>query len=107
MGRLFGIVGSGRPSQSVTLVEKLRKERQTAVAKVYFACDEHHDMMDEKKTPNIANLLCHAMQIWPEVRVHWLVEHADRLASNVAVRRYMGHTLHTIYLEFTSSTQMA
>jgi len=38
--------------------------------------DEHHDMMDEKKTPNIANFICHAMRIWPEVRVHWLVEHA-------------------------------
>ena len=38
--------------------------------------DEHHDMMDEKTTPNIANLIYHAMQTWSEVRVHWLVEEA-------------------------------
>jgi hypothetical protein len=38
--------------------------------------DEHHDMMDEKNTPNIGNFVCHAMRIWPQVRVHWLVEQA-------------------------------
>jgi hypothetical protein len=37
--------------------------------------DEHHDMMDEKGTPNIANFLYHAMLIWSNCRVHWLVEH--------------------------------
>ena len=36
--------------------------------------DEHHDMMDENATPNIANFLYHAMRMWPEVRVHWLVQ---------------------------------
>ena len=36
--------------------------------------DEHHDMMDEKRTPNIASFMYHAMWTWPEVRVHWLVE---------------------------------
>ena len=35
--------------------------------------DEHHDMMDERKTPNIANFVCHAMHRWPECRVHWLI----------------------------------
>ena len=38
--------------------------------------DEHHDMMDEKPQLNIANFICHAMQTWPHVRVHWLVEQA-------------------------------
>ena len=38
--------------------------------------DEHHDMMDEKATLNIANVIYHAMKIWPSVQVHWLVEHA-------------------------------
>ncbi len=38
--------------------------------------DEHHDMMDEKSTPNIANVMYHAMRYWPECRVHWLVEQA-------------------------------
>ena len=32
--------------------------------------DEHHDMMDEKKQANIA------MQLWPECRVHRLVQEA-------------------------------
>ncbi len=36
--------------------------------------DEHHDMMDEKSEPNIANFIYHAMRTWPKVRVHWLVE---------------------------------
>jgi hypothetical protein len=35
--------------------------------------DEHHDMMDENKTVNIANFLYHAMRSWPKCRVHWLV----------------------------------
>ncbi len=35
--------------------------------------DEHHDMMNERRTPNIANVIYHAMRIWPEVRVHWMV----------------------------------
>ena len=38
--------------------------------------DEHHDMMDEKAQPNIANFVYHAMRTWPQVRVHWLVEQA-------------------------------
>lgn len=36
--------------------------------------DEHHDMMDEKPVPNIANFMYHAMRQWPECRVHWLVD---------------------------------
>ena len=36
--------------------------------------DEHHDMMDEKQTPNIANFIYHAMRIWVKAKVHWLVE---------------------------------
>lgn len=36
--------------------------------------DEHHDMMDEKKMPNIANVVYHAMRTWPDCCVHWLVE---------------------------------
>jgi len=36
--------------------------------------DEHHDMMDEKSKPNIANFVYHAMREWTEVRVHWLVD---------------------------------
>jgi hypothetical protein len=38
--------------------------------------DEHHDMMDERKQNNIANFMFHAMRIWPECRVHWLVKGA-------------------------------
>ncbi len=36
--------------------------------------DEHHDMMDEKKTSNIANFIFHAMIKWPKCRVHWVVD---------------------------------
>lgn len=38
--------------------------------------DEHHDMMDERSTPNIANFIVHAMRLWPQVCVHWLVDQA-------------------------------
>jgi hypothetical protein len=36
--------------------------------------DEHHDMMDEKKSVNIANVMYQAMQTWPCCKVHWLVQ---------------------------------
>ncbi|HUW35544.1 MAG TPA: hypothetical protein VM223_28370, partial [Planctomycetota bacterium] len=36
--------------------------------------DEHHDMMDERSAPNIANVMCHALRTWPTCRIHWLVE---------------------------------
>jgi len=36
--------------------------------------DEHHDMMDEKFRPNVANVVYQAMRQWPTCRVHWLVE---------------------------------
>ena len=36
--------------------------------------DEHHDMMDQKRYVNIANVMYHAMIVWPACRIHWLVE---------------------------------
>ncbi|MBW7866519.1 MAG: UPF0489 family protein [Candidatus Hydrogenedentes bacterium] len=36
--------------------------------------DEHHDMMDSRRTINIANCMRHAMNLWPECRVHWMVD---------------------------------
>jgi hypothetical protein len=36
--------------------------------------DEHHDMMDQRPQANIANVMFHAMRLWPQCRVHWLVE---------------------------------
>lgn len=36
--------------------------------------DEHHDTMDEKRTPNVANFIYHAMRKWTNCHVHWLVE---------------------------------
>jgi len=36
--------------------------------------DEHHDMMDERRNLNIANFMYHAMQMWKDCRVHWLVD---------------------------------
>ena len=37
--------------------------------------DEHHDMMDQQRQTNIANFMFHAMRMWPECRVFWLVQH--------------------------------
>ena len=37
--------------------------------------DEHHDMMDQRQQTNIANFMFHAMRMWPQCRVHWLVLH--------------------------------
>jgi hypothetical protein len=39
--------------------------------------DEHHDMMDAKQTPNIANVMYHAMRRWPTCRVCWMAR--DRI----------------------------
>ncbi|MGD0660410.1 MAG: hypothetical protein ABSD38_20300 [Syntrophorhabdales bacterium] len=36
--------------------------------------DEHHDMMDERPTTNIANVMYQAMRTWPSCKVHWLVQ---------------------------------
>lgn len=38
--------------------------------------DEHHDMMDQRQKTNIGNFMFHAMCMWPECRVHWLVQQA-------------------------------
>ena len=35
--------------------------------------DEHHDMMDQRKNANIANFMFHAMQLWENCQVHWMV----------------------------------
>ena len=37
--------------------------------------DEHHDMMDQRPQTNIANFMFHAMRIWSQCRVHWLVQY--------------------------------
>ena len=36
--------------------------------------DEHHDMMDGARQPNIGNVMRHAMTTWPECRVYWVAE---------------------------------
>ena len=38
--------------------------------------DEHHDMMDQRQQTNIANFMFHAMRLWPQCRVHWLVQNS-------------------------------
>ena len=37
--------------------------------------DKHHDMMDQRPQTNIANFMFHAMRVWPQCRVHWLVQY--------------------------------
>jgi hypothetical protein len=39
--------------------------------------DEHHDIMNAKQTPNIANVMYHAMTRWPACRVCWMAR--DRI----------------------------
>lgn len=34
--------------------------------------DEHHDMMDDQETPNLANVMFQAMRVWTSCRVYWL-----------------------------------
>jgi hypothetical protein len=36
--------------------------------------DEHHDMMDQKRSVNIANFMYHAMHTWKNCQVHWMVD---------------------------------
>ena len=38
--------------------------------------DEHHDMMDQRQQTNIGNFMYHAMCLWQDCRVHWLVQEA-------------------------------
>lgn len=38
--------------------------------------DQHHDMMDQRATPNIANFMYHVMRHWPECQLHWVVDRA-------------------------------
>ena len=38
--------------------------------------DEHHDMMDQRQQTNIANFMYHAMCLWQDCRVHWMVQEA-------------------------------
>jgi hypothetical protein len=35
--------------------------------------DEHHDMMNQKQTGNIANITYRAMVSWPKCKVFWIV----------------------------------
>lgn len=36
--------------------------------------DDHHDIMDDNETLNIANFIFHAMKTWKDCKVHWLIE---------------------------------
>ena len=54
---------------------KARIKKGTMAPPTYVLhVDEHHDMMDEKLQPNIANVAYHVMREWPECQMHWLVE---------------------------------
>ena len=53
------------------LVEKGKLTQPSHILHV----DEHHDMMDQKRTTNIANFMYHAMQMWDNCRVHWMVQY--------------------------------
>jgi len=50
------------------------RKRKLCEPQFILHVDEHHDMMDERRTPNIVHFIYHAMRIWAQARVHWLVE---------------------------------
>lgn len=54
--------------------DKLIKNGIISIPSHILHIDDHHDMMDEKKAPNIANFIYHAMIKWPKCRIHWVVE---------------------------------
>ena len=60
--------------ESLRLWKDYFKKEQSDEPKYLLHVDEHHDMMDEKSKPNIANFIYHAMKTWPDVHVHWLVD---------------------------------
>ena len=53
---------------------KLVDAGSTPVPRYILHVDEHHDMMDQKNTINIANVMYHAMLRWPRCRVYWMAE---------------------------------
>ncbi len=51
-----------------------RRRRADGVSSTHILhVDEHHVMMDQRQQTNIGNFMFHAMRMWPECRVHWLV----------------------------------
>ena len=53
-----------------------KRWKRTGVAPSHILhVDEHHDMMDQRARANMANCLFHAMRIWSQCRVHWLVQY--------------------------------
>jgi len=55
-------------------VLQLWKRRNSSTPSHILHVDEHHDMMDEKPHTNIANVMYHAMRMWPQCKVHWLIQ---------------------------------
>lgn len=52
----------------------LVRHGQLSIPRFIIHVDEHHDMMDERKDPNLANFVYHLMCQWPSCMVHWLVD---------------------------------
>jgi hypothetical protein len=65
-----------RHNHALSHWRKRVREGKLATPSHILHVDEHHDMMDERKYTNMANFMYHAMCIWPECRVHWLVREA-------------------------------
>jgi len=47
---------------------------QLSIPQFIIHVDEHHDMMDERQNPNLANFMYHVMCEWPSCKVHWLAD---------------------------------
>ena len=59
----------------------LVRHGQLSAPQFIIHVDEHHDMMDERQNPNLANFMYHVMYEWPSCKVHWLaneeIDHPD------------------------------
>jgi hypothetical protein len=53
--------------------DRVKRETLTEPSHILHV-DEHHDMMDQKRNTNIGNFMYHAMRIWKNCRVHWMVD---------------------------------
>ncbi len=64
----------GKHNRAVTRWKRLVQRGALLTPSHILHVDEHHDMMDGRETISISNCMRHAMLLWPECRVHWMVD---------------------------------
>jgi hypothetical protein len=71
-GQPVGII-AGSHADAVSHWTRLVKSGALTTPTHVLHVDEHHDLMDEKRIMNAANVMYHAMRLWPDCRVCWIV----------------------------------